>query len=353
MRSLLSFVVLSCILLQIQRNDAFAVTTKLLSSSATLTRTNKSSSSSLFAVKKKPSKSNKKSNNNTDNNKISPMLAQWANTGATTAVEEEETKSIDNKEEERKEKAISKKATNKKKSKTLSIRREKQVQRKEEETKRLKIELTLINQLRLLLGDITPEEDEKTQKNKVSFNTNDILSIINQLVENNERNSNLRNIAATSNKNTNQYRMIWAGSDDAICHVGSGLHNVPLARLQEVFLSFYQSTIEVYEVIRIIGPFPNVKNTLKGDVNYNNKVARNNPSITYTSMIDGTGKEILAGKEENKKTVLLDVILATENIIVWKNPTNAARTGNNNGEDMLIFIKEFDMDGKLDILRVL
>ena len=55
------------------------------------------------------------------------------------------------------------------------------------------------------------------------------------------------------------------GSDVAICHVGTGLHKVPLARLQEVFLSCLgRNRLEVLEVIRILGPFPNVKNVLQG-----------------------------------------------------------------------------------------
>ena len=148
-----------------------------------------------------------------------------------------------------------------------------------------------------------------------------MLSIINQLVENSSSasinscansNNNVCNIVA-SNKNNNNYHMIWAGIHNAVCHIGSGLHNVSLARLQEAFATFFKSRIEVYEVIRIIGPFPNVKNTFKSDITYK----RDNPSIKHVSMIDGTGKETSAG-EDNQKIEPLDVMLATNNIIVWK-----------------------------------
>ena len=201
----------------------------------------------------------------------------------------------------------------------------------------------------MLLGDV---EDEKPKsKSKSKFSKEDIVSIIKDLVENNgsnsNSNSNLRSIAA-SNK-SNQYRMIWAASDNAICYLGSGLHNVPLARLQEVFISFLKSTIEVHEVIRLIGPFPNVKNTLKGEIS---GFTTNTPSIKYTSMIDGTGKEVLAGKQENEKIVPLDVVLATENVIIWKDP-NGSGSGSGSEEDFLVFIREYDMTAKLDILRVL
>merc|ERR1712157_408114 len=161
--------------------------------------------------------------------------------------------------------------------------------------------LTLINKLRLLLGDVKEDGKEgNTANNKNNFSVNDILSIVDNLIDNNKNNglgsssSSMRNIAA-SNKNDNHYRMLWAGSDNAICHIGSGLHNVPLARLQEVFLSFFKSAVEVYEVIRVIGPFPNVKNTLKGNIVNSNNTPNNIANIIYTSMIDGTGKEVLAG----------------------------------------------------------
>merc|ERR1719296_610550 len=308
--------ILLCIIL-IEASESFVITTSI------------KGEVSLFATKKKTSK--KKSNDD----KISPMLAQWANTGSTASTTTNKVK---------------KEATNKKK---VSNRREKQVQRKEEETKRLKKELTLLQKLRVLLGDVE-DEDEKP---KSKFSKEDIVSIIKDLVENNgsnsnsniNSNSNLRSIAA-SNK-SNQYRMIWAASDNAICYLGSGLHNVPLARLQEVFISFLKSTIEVYEVIRLIVPFPNVKNTLKGEIS---GFTTNTPSIKYTSMIDGTGKEVLAGKQENEKIVPLDVVLATENVIIWKDP-NGSGSGSGSGseEDFLVFIREYDMTAKLDILRVL
>ena len=67
------------------------------------------------------------------------------------------------------------------------------------------------------------------------------------------------------------YTLAWVGSDDAICHVGTGLHKVPLARLQDIFLTVGNVGVtnnawRMMEVIRILGPFPNVRNTLLGSV---------------------------------------------------------------------------------------
>jgi len=160
----------------------------------------------------------------------------------------------------------------------------------------------------------------------------------------------------TASPATRDYKMAWVGSDEAVCHVGTGLHNVPLARLQEVFMTLGKSRMEVSEVIRILGPFPNVKNVLKGKVDVNGKSG--GMSITYDSMIDGTGKEILAGKEENKKVVGLDVIFASEDFIVCKVPAeDGSETSEDvyeeNGKDIILFLKEDDMDAELESYRVL
>ena len=42
---------------------------------------------------------------------------------------------------------------------------------------------------------------------------------------------------ALLNRNLMNYSLAWVGSDEAICHLGTGLHKVPLARLQDIFLS--------------------------------------------------------------------------------------------------------------------
>ena len=106
---------------------------------------------------------------------------------------------------------------------------------------------------------------------------------------------------------------MWLGSDNSKCHAGSMLHNVMLARLQEVLASFFKLTIEVCESKRTIGMFPIV-----GDATYERDSI--NPSIKCASMIDGQGKEVLAGKQENQKIVSLDFVLANNNIIIWENP---------------------------------
>ena len=109
--------------------------------------------------------------------------------------------------------------------------------------------------------------------------------------------------------------MAWVGSDDAICHIGTGLHKIALARMQEVFLLLQErNRLEIYEVI---SAFPNVRNTLQGSCQV--AIGKSNNDcvwkLSYDSMIDGTGKELLAGKDENVRKVDLQIAFADANAI--------------------------------------
>jgi len=162
------------------------------------------------------------------------------------------------------------------------------------------------------------------------------------------------------------YRLAWVGSDDAVCHVGTSLHKVPLARLQEIYLLLGYNRWELLEVIRILGPFPNVRNTLKGDLKVkklNSGVEREGVrmEIDYRSMIDGIGKEILAGEEDNVKNVNLDVWFANEKAIVCTVPNSSSGDGEEesegqdplggDGSKILFFVAEENVDEELEKLR--
>ena len=128
-----------------------------------------------------------------------------------------------------------------------------------------------------------------------------------------------------------------------------------------------KSRMEMYEVIRILGPFPNVKNTLKGDIStLKDKSSSTSPQssssmvrISFDSMIDGTGKEILAGKEENIRVVECRILFASEDLIVCQTPEKGEEGEDNyengfgtNGSNLLVFALEEDLDAQLEILRV-
>ncbi len=243
----------------------------------------------------------------------------------------------------------SKKKGKKKGSTSSSDRRIKQSQRMAEDAVKNEKVMSIINDIKSSL--------EQT-KNDIS----DVLGAIRQLQsiqeENIKTNNNfsLRQVVG----NAEAFRLTWVGSDDAITHIGTGLQKVPLARMEEVFIRFLMSgkRIEVLEVIRILGPFPNVRNTLLGDIEMNKK-SQQSMNFCYDSMVDGTGKEILAGEESNKKLVKLHVLYADQNAIVLVVPPvddNITLDDDyiygNNGKNILLFTKTDDLQSELARLRV-
>lgn len=189
-------------------------------------------------------------------------------------------------------------------------------------------------------------------------------------------------LKALLNQNLKDYNLAWVGSDDAICHIGTGLHKVPLARLQDVFLTIGRDgsgeskTARLMEVISILGPFPNVRNTLQGKItditsteaendvmnsDMDMPVKKDYIKICYDSMFDGLGKEISAGKVDNLRFVELEVVFADELALVCVVPKDGNGNGSGSdstrsdfgekGENVLLFLKEEDLDYKLEQLR--
>lgn len=182
--------------------------------------------------------------------------------------------------------------------------------------------------------------------------------------------------ALMNNKTINNYSLAWVGADEAICHVGTGLHKVPLARLQDVFFSIGRDpnsgkpkSVTLLEVIRILGPFPNVRNTLQGsvvdaksvDTDFKGvDITENKIRIKYDSMMDGLGKEINAGTEGNVRYVNLNLLYADEKALVCVVPKEEGDDNEDdndddefgeNGKNVLLFLKEDDLDLKLEELR--
>ncbi|KAL3784091.1 hypothetical protein ACHAWO_007345 [Cyclotella atomus] len=276
--------------------------------------------SKIMTKKEKQKLGNSKMSRSTnDKSEISPLLAEWAKgddtktNGSTATVASAETASVFTPFDDEEDSGRGKK----RKTNSATV--------------------TLVNSAKVdqILGNI--EEMLSTTNCDIP----NLLSEITSLIDlQSQTMPALKSIMAKKplkdDENQPNYRLAWAGSDKAICHIGTALHKVPLARLQEIFLCLGYNRWELLEVIRILGPFPNVRNTLKGDV----KVMKGKRSgfsgsggavssisdssgkesvrmnIAYNSMIDGTGKEILAGKATNVKYVDLDVWFATEKAIV-------------------------------------
>mmetsp|Transcript_39053 Transcript_39053/g.45532 ORF Transcript_39053/g.45532 Transcript_39053/m.45532 type:complete len:372 (+) Transcript_39053:160-1275(+) len=297
-------------------------------------------------TRSKRSSGTKKKKNTKVVNGVSSDLAAWMEKGSTSEGTErvssvEPSIELQNTKPDKAVKAVK---TNPKSKRNIG-RRSKQAEKKAASNIYSERADVIIKQLTTLF------EDDK-------WDATTVLSEISSLIENaNEREQSesvgstnvpeIRTIAGGGVRRS--YKMAWAGSDDTICHMGTGLHNVPLARLQEVFLSIGQSRAELYEVISIIGPFPNVKNTLRGSVSTisNGKTLK----LTYDSMVDGTGKEILAGKEENVRKVELDILFASSGAILARVPGDSDPM-KESGKDLVLFVEESDLSLRLEVYRV-
>ena len=318
------------------------------------------------APKKKAAVSSSSSSKKDASSTISPLLQEWASTGdvekdddeviesssssSSTGVAQFEDFELDDKSSKKNKKSGTKSA------------------KQSVDTQRRDLVTGLVEQVKEVL-------EESSENNKKTADMNDILGPLRQLLALPNANNNLRQVLAGTNRN--DYRLTWVGSDAAICHIGTGLHKVPLARLQEVFLSCIgKSRLELLEVIRIIGPFPNVRNTLEGAAkiskrglvygsadsssNNNNDGAEKTVtqlSITYDSMIDGTGKQLTAGMDDNVRTLDVHIAFADEHAIVAVVPGDDGSVREDpfedNGANILFFAKEEILEGKLEALRVL
>jgi len=330
------------------------ISTTKKASTAIKTRTRKKASSATKRNKKKEGNTNKNTNNkanlSTTTPSISPALAQWMET---TEGQNEDTSadviivdSVD--DDEKKEK--------KKGTRQRRRPRSKQLRRQDQrgvDVRQIKIDSTLDSLQEIL--------EEKTGNVRDILNVvEELLSIDDQLLlaQPSNKSNDLRQLLM-SNERTD-YRLSWVGGDDAICHIGTGLHKVPLARMQEVFLNCIGSNrIEILEVISLLGPFPNVKNILQGTTRMiNDKGSNADVQIVMDKMVDGTGKEILAGTDDNIRRVDLQIAFCDERVIVavvppeGKNKDNKINPLDDDGKRVLLFVKENKLDQKLDELRV-
>ena len=289
---------------------------------------------------------------------ISPDLAKWV---ASTAATESNDPSTTQAEEEKR--VIKKKRRNASTSSTddaATLENEAQQQYSAE----------LVKKLEALLQQ--PKRDIAQ-----------LLNVVHQLtLQQSEININNKNNAYLwfEGPKVRNYRMLWAGSDAAICHVGTGLHKVPLARLQEMFITVGRKRIETIEVIRILGPFPNIRNSLSGQVkvmtdarssqstaattttgrNTNRKSIR----IVYDRMVDGLGKEI-ATAPNKERSFILDILHVSDSAIVCSVPNNDQKDEKQkqsredlntadigSGSSLLILVAENDLNTQLETLRV-
>lgn len=118
------------------------------------------------------------------------------------------------------------------------------------------------------------------------------------------------------------------------------------------------------EVIRILGPFPNVRNTLLGRVmsfrkNGGEGDGSTSVLIKYDSIVDGIGKELNAGTDDDRREFDLNILYADEQAIIAVVPSeddNSTVGGISgcgvDGKNVLLFLREDSLEDKLEELRV-
>lgn len=148
------------------------------------------------------------------------------------------------------------------------------------------------------------------------------------------------------------WKLAFASSSDALGVVGTGLHNVPLTKMEDLFISIrgngkktkeVPSSVEVCEVLRVIGPFPNVRNTLTGACVPGRDAAL---TFSYTKMIDGNGGVIQAKDGGTQRVVRFEGAYVNDKCLVL------TAASSREAQDVLVFTREADLDGELKKLRV-
>lgn len=153
------------------------------------------------------------------------------------------------------------------------------------------------------------------------------------------------------------WRLIWVSNDDAFTTIGSGLHKLPLTLMEDIFVSFRSSgkskapirKVETAEILRVLGPFPNVRNTLSGSWSLSSAPRpAGGLGLVYDTMTDGNGGTIKAPDGSETRSVPFDVAYANGEALVLLND----RTTGSADPQILLFAKETDLEGTFKALRV-
>lgn len=203
-------------------------------------------------------------------------------------------------------------------------------------TERMRLEEESSNEVKTIVADLQ----------KAITKGKEVIAAVNEAKEKLSKVNKLKQLVKSTT--AMDYRLAWVESDAAVCAVGSALHRkISLARLQEVFLTLHRNRLQMYEVVRILGPFPNVKNTLSGSAKFSRKDRSTEWTINWQSLIDGTGKENY--EVGQTKSVTLDILHGDEQIIL----ATVIDDDIPEGQNRLVFVREEDMDTTLESLRVL
>lgn len=140
------------------------------------------------------------------------------------------------------------------------------------------------------------------------------------------------------------WRLVFVSNDAMLGTLGTNLHKLPLTRMEDLFVSFKKNkaqgrTIETIEVLRVLGPFPNLRNTLYGTYEAQSP---NSLTIKYSSFVDGTGKEITSGTAATDQAVSIKVVFVGSELLIFEAKP----------QQLMVFAQETDLTDALSALRV-
>jgi len=124
------------------------------------------------------------------------------------------------------------------------------------------------------------------------------------------------------------WKLVFVNTADALDEFGTGLGKLPGTSIVDLFVSLDKSgAATVTEVCRVLGPFPNLRNELRGSWKYAENsavagfkgsvpVAQEGLTVSYVSMVDGRDRMTDSSTGFKLKSVTLDVRFADDVVLV-------------------------------------
>lgn len=164
--------------------------------------------------------------------------------------------------------------------------------------------------------------------------------------------SELRSDLGKGEALTGDWKLAFVNTADAMHEFGTGLGKLPGTSILDLFVSFSKGgKVTVTEVCRVLGPFPNLRNELRGAWSYAEPTgtggfkdagaeAKQGLTVSYSSMQDGRDKVTDASTGFKVRSVNLDVKFCDDVVLVATLPDG--------GE--LVFESEPEMQKELGVL---
>lgn len=156
------------------------------------------------------------------------------------------------------------------------------------------------------------------------------------------------------------YQLVFVTSDEALCAVGSGLHKVFATKMEDLFISFgpkYMQAesgafgLETAEILRVFGPFPNIRNTFAGDFACGDG---GSVVLSYDTMVNGLSQKIKAPDGKDTRRMKGRIPYANSAGLIYIPNEAQGEGGEVDNAPLLVFqrLRKGELDLKFKELRV-